>query len=56
MWGWGVAGNFIRGHPQVQEESTDLTLKLQAAGVLEHRQQVQLQILAYTAHLRLGQC
>lgn len=49
------AGYFTLRHPQVQQQSANLTLELQAAGMLEDRHQVQLQILSYTADLRLGQ-
>ncbi|KAF3842660.1 hypothetical protein F7725_001509 [Dissostichus mawsoni] len=45
--GWQLA--------EVQQQSADLTLELQAAGVLQDRHQVQLQVLSHTADLRLGQ-
>lgn len=46
---------FTLGHSQVQQQSADLTLKLQAAGMLQDGHQVQLQVLSHAAHLRLGQ-
>lgn len=49
------AGYFTLGHSQVQQQSTNLTLELQAAGMLKDRYQVQLQILSHAADLRLGQ-
>lgn len=52
---WSGAGNLTLRHSQVQQQSTDLTLELQAAGVLEDRHQVQLQVLPHAADLRLGQ-
>lgn len=55
-WCRSGAGDFTLGHPQVQQQSANLTLELQAAGVLEDRHQVQLQVLSHTADLRLGQC
>ena len=49
------AGYFTLGHSQVQQQSADLTLVLQAAGMLEDCHEVQLQIFPHAAHLRLGQ-
>ncbi len=49
------AGYFTLGHSQVQQQSANLTLELQAARVFEDRHQVQLQILSHAADLRLGQ-
>lgn len=50
-----TAGYFTLGHSQVQQQSANLTLELQAAGMLEDGHQVQLQILSHAADLRLGQ-
>jgi len=49
------ARDLTLGHAQVQQQGADLTLELQAAGMLEDRHQVQLQILSHAADLRLGQ-
>lgn len=52
---WSGAGDLALRHSQVQQQSADLTLELQAAGVLEDRHQVQFEVLSHTADLRLGQ-
>lgn len=52
---WSGAGDLALRHSQVQQQSADLTLELQAAGVLEDRHQVQFEVLSHTADLGLGQ-
>ena len=47
-------GDLALGHAQVQQQGADLGLEVQAAGVLEHRHQVDLQVLTHAAHLGLG--
>lgn len=53
--GGRAAGDVALGHAQVQQQRADLALELHAAGVPQHRHQVQLQVLTHAAHLRLGQ-
>lgn len=54
-WRRGGTGYLALRHPQVQQQGADLALEFKAAGVLEDRHQVQLQVLSYAADLRLGQ-
>ncbi len=53
--GWRATGNLTLRHAKVLQQSGNLALEVHAAGVLQHRDQVQLQVLANTAHLRLSQ-
>lgn len=52
---WCAAGDLTLRHAKVLQQSGNLALEVHAAGVLQHRDQVQLQVLAHTAHLRLSQ-
>lgn len=51
-----VTGNLGLGRAQVHQQGGDLGLELQGGRVLEHAQQVQLEVLTHAAHLGLGQC
>lgn len=50
-----VAGDLCLGGAQVHQQGGDLGLELQGGRVLEHTQQVQLEVLTHAAHLGLGQ-
>lgn len=53
--GWRATGDLTLRHAKVLQQSGNLALEVHATGVLQHRDQVQLQVLAHTAHLRLSQ-
>lgn len=51
-----IAGDLCLWGAQVHQQGGDLGLELQGGRVLEHTQQVQLEVFTHTAHLGLGQC
>lgn len=51
-----ITGDLGLGCAQVHQQGGDLGLELQGGRVLEHTQQVQLEVLTHAAHLGLGQC